>query len=686
MLAKGKVSGEEMRQLAEAGIGAWDYLAKATGKSTAEVMKLSEKGLLPAKESIKVIVEGMQQDFGGMMEKQSKTFSGMMSTLKDGTNEAFGTVVKPLFNEFTNTILPVAIQKVEQFTEGFKKDGLKGGLTTILSPEDAKGVITVLDSITAMGTVAGNALSTVAGPATDITKAVLEWKPLIPTVLGLVTAMTAMNVAQTVTPAVLALKTAITTFYMEVATGSSVLTGFGNAMGTIMGPAGWITLGIGAVVGLTTAIIAYNAQQDEMTRKNISAANSAVEAQKKNQELIDKYIKLKSEAGESAQKTAELTSITQQLTNTIPGATAVINDQTLAIQNQKIALDHLNQAQRDSMEAGYLSASATIDKQKSQLKAAQEKEDFLRKLDSGKSWKEMGYKSYNDYEKDYDKNVGALEGLGSLFGSLGQKNPGDSYSKDLLSKSITERQKVEEQVNASQKIIDAWDKTKDDLLRTHDGDPYGYSKKTATAPPLLSSGSSGSGGGGAAGLIAAIGNGASKSKSELNEFTSALKQFFQQMNSMRDSIASFGSAFEKMTYEKFSPEKIKNRLNRTLKEIEKWRANLADLANRGVDEYTMNQLRSLGMSGAGIVAGMDKMSISDLKQSLNTMGLIRQGAGAEAYLGTKYKYEHEVSGKIDVYGIDSKGQLTAVTEIVKDELARDKNRYGFDPDTTRRLK
>lgn len=37
MRAKGKVTGEEMRQLTEAGIPAWEILAEAMGKSTAEV-------------------------------------------------------------------------------------------------------------------------------------------------------------------------------------------------------------------------------------------------------------------------------------------------------------------------------------------------------------------------------------------------------------------------------------------------------------------------------------------------------------------------------------------------------------------------------------------------------------------------------------------------------------------------
>lgn len=95
MKAKGKVSGEEMRQLAEAGIPAWKYLAEATGMTTAEVMKLGEQGAIPAEQAIQVLIKGMSdgigtaRGFGGMMEMQANTMAGLMSTFKDTVRNAF---------------------------------------------------------------------------------------------------------------------------------------------------------------------------------------------------------------------------------------------------------------------------------------------------------------------------------------------------------------------------------------------------------------------------------------------------------------------------------------------------------------------------------------------------------------------------------------------------------------------
>ena len=103
MSAKGKVSGQEMLQLTEAGIPAWRYLAVAVGVSTAEVQKMTEKGLIPADKAIQAILAGMREDFGGMMENQSKTASGAISNLVDTLEEigtTIGELVLPAFKEF----------------------------------------------------------------------------------------------------------------------------------------------------------------------------------------------------------------------------------------------------------------------------------------------------------------------------------------------------------------------------------------------------------------------------------------------------------------------------------------------------------------------------------------------------------------------------------------------------------
>ena len=83
MSAKGKIQTEEMNQLLERGIPAWDMLAKATGKTKAELMDMASKGKLLSDEYLPKLVEQMDATFGGGMQKQAQTFNGQLDQLED---------------------------------------------------------------------------------------------------------------------------------------------------------------------------------------------------------------------------------------------------------------------------------------------------------------------------------------------------------------------------------------------------------------------------------------------------------------------------------------------------------------------------------------------------------------------------------------------------------------------------
>ena len=87
MQTRGKVSAEEMLQLTEAGIPAWEYLAEAIGTDTAGAMQAVTDGAVSASQGIQAITQGMERDFGGMMESQSKTVAGLMSNLADAIQQ-----------------------------------------------------------------------------------------------------------------------------------------------------------------------------------------------------------------------------------------------------------------------------------------------------------------------------------------------------------------------------------------------------------------------------------------------------------------------------------------------------------------------------------------------------------------------------------------------------------------------
>lgn len=83
MHAAGKLNAQDMMQITSTGIPAWDYLAQAMGKSQAQVMDLTSKGLIPANVAIRALLKGMHQQFGGLMEQQAKTLEGSLSNFVD---------------------------------------------------------------------------------------------------------------------------------------------------------------------------------------------------------------------------------------------------------------------------------------------------------------------------------------------------------------------------------------------------------------------------------------------------------------------------------------------------------------------------------------------------------------------------------------------------------------------------
>lgn len=87
MQSSGKTTLEYINPLLERGIPVWDYLAKASGKTKEQVQKMVSKGLVPGAEAAKAIADYMGYNFAGNMEKQSKTYQGLVSTLEDAQNE-----------------------------------------------------------------------------------------------------------------------------------------------------------------------------------------------------------------------------------------------------------------------------------------------------------------------------------------------------------------------------------------------------------------------------------------------------------------------------------------------------------------------------------------------------------------------------------------------------------------------
>ncbi|MED1850353.1 tape measure protein [Brevibacillus borstelensis] len=95
--AKGKLSAEEVNQLAERGIPVWQMLSQEMGKTPAELMKLAEQGKLLSGQVLPLLFTGLEKRFGGSMQKMSDTFEYTVANIKESGARQLANITSPLF-------------------------------------------------------------------------------------------------------------------------------------------------------------------------------------------------------------------------------------------------------------------------------------------------------------------------------------------------------------------------------------------------------------------------------------------------------------------------------------------------------------------------------------------------------------------------------------------------------------
>ncbi len=136
MRTAGRLSAQDMRQLTDVGVPAWEMLAESIGKSVSETRKLAEQNLLPADKALQTIIEGMEKRFPNMMEKMQNSWIGVTSTIKDVWRMTIGALTSNLFKGITTWLQGVRDWATD-FYETFQKFGLQAALTKSFGAEFA---------------------------------------------------------------------------------------------------------------------------------------------------------------------------------------------------------------------------------------------------------------------------------------------------------------------------------------------------------------------------------------------------------------------------------------------------------------------------------------------------------------------------------------------------------------------
>lgn len=178
--AKGRLQAEEMMQLNEAGTFSWRALAREIGTSVPKAMDLVKSGAVTSEIFLQAFMRNSQRNFEGMMDRQSRTFGGLLSTVKDNMRSFLGQAMMPLFRDASKAMdgLNKRLDSPEG-REGAKKVGK--ALREILDAarqlaKEAWPII--VEGARALKQVAG-AARTIIGPMLNAVEATIGFKDAI---------------------------------------------------------------------------------------------------------------------------------------------------------------------------------------------------------------------------------------------------------------------------------------------------------------------------------------------------------------------------------------------------------------------------------------------------------------------------------------------------------------------------
>lgn len=147
MQAKGRAQAEELLQLQELGVPANQILQEELGLTGEQVANIGKEGIAASK-VIDALLRGMEKRYGGMMENQSKTAKGMISTLKDTLSnsllrpwgQGLWEGIKPGLEKLT-TWIDENQDTIAEWGEAWKKAGANISKWAMTKVEDLQGSI-----------------------------------------------------------------------------------------------------------------------------------------------------------------------------------------------------------------------------------------------------------------------------------------------------------------------------------------------------------------------------------------------------------------------------------------------------------------------------------------------------------------------------------------------------------------
>lgn len=302
MLAKGKVTGEELRQMTEAGVPLQTALAESigvTGEEFSKMVSAGKVGIDDLNKAITGLTTGNGK-FAGMMEKQSQTMQGMLSTLQDNLSEFMRKMGEGAFGEVKS-----ALQEASDLLAEWEEDGTLD--------KWAQGVGVLLKNLIAF-------LKTAISVGLDFKEAIIAGA------VALGTFKVAIGMGNVISATVSAIRS-FTTATKEATTAQAAF----NAVGAANKYVFIASVVLTAIAGIATfAATTHNATQsvEELTQAASKLSDEAQKSAEKLETLKDitsKYEESSHKIQTAAEKTQTLKDLQEQLNSVYGGTSQAID-------------------------------------------------------------------------------------------------------------------------------------------------------------------------------------------------------------------------------------------------------------------------------------------------------------------------------------------------------------------------
>ena len=133
MSSTGKLTGQDLLQMINAGFNPLEEISRKTGKSIGEHKEDMAKGAISADMVVDAFASAMAEGgrFYGAMDAQSQTFAGQLATLQDGVENLKGLLAGGVSEALAGSVLPTVNGWIDELTAAFEEGGTSALVDTL---------------------------------------------------------------------------------------------------------------------------------------------------------------------------------------------------------------------------------------------------------------------------------------------------------------------------------------------------------------------------------------------------------------------------------------------------------------------------------------------------------------------------------------------------------------------------